>query len=491
MTQLHTTTSAAQTERKTGPTARAARSRRAPGPRGNLLLGSAVALQRDSLEFYTDMAQRYGEVVRTRLLLWPTYLVFHPDGVRHVLQEHHQNYDRNLFLYKGLRPFFGEGLATSSGPSWLQHRRLMQPAFHRTRLAALGTMMTDAIGDMLTGWQTTAQQEQPLEVNQEMLRLTLRMLGQALFRVDLSDQTDVIGQAFTNLLTLLGEYVYLPFPPLSVPTPGNRRMQAGLRTLNAVVQRLIEERRKPQQAAQHDLLSMLLEAQDEESGQGLSDRQVRDEVFTLLFAGHETTANALTWALYLLAQHPAVEQRLQAEVDTVLAGRTPTVEDLSRLPYTRMVLEETLRLYPPGATIPRRAIAADLIGGFAIPANSLVFLTPYVTHRHPDFWEQPEVFDPQRFTPERVAARHRFAYFPFGGGPHLCIGQHFALIEAQLALAMIAQRYQLRLVPGQRIEPQVMVTIRPRSGVQMTLRSREPMPGRAPLRTSHQNGWLG
>jgi cytochrome P450 len=442
-------------------------------------LGSAVALQCDPLKFYSDMAQRYGEVVRTRLLFWPTYLVFHPDGVRHVLQEHHQNYDRQLFLYKGLGPFFGEGLATSSGPAWLQHRRLMQPAFHRARLAALGTLMTDAIGDMLTGWQTTAQQEQPLEVDQQMLRLTLRILGQALFRVDLSDETDVIGQAFTHLLTLLGEYVYLPFPPLSVPTPGNRRMQAGLRTLNAVVQRLIEERRQPQQTAQHDLLSLLLEAQDEESGQGLSDRQVRDEVFTLLFAGHETSANALTWALYLLAHHPAVEQRLQAEVDMVLAGQTPTVEDLGRLPYTRMVLEETLRLYPPGATIPRRAIAADVIGDVAIPANSLVFLTPYITHRHPDFWEQPEVFDPQRFTSERVAARHRFAYFPFGGGPHLCIGQHFALMEVQLALAMIAQRYQLRLVAGQRIEPQVIVTIRPRSGVKMMLHRREPGPGNA------------
>ncbi len=478
MAQQRTSTPAAETAAKRVTGAYAAGSRTAPGPRGNLLLGNAVALQRDPLGFYTDMAHRYGEVVRTRLLFWPTYLVFHPDGVRHILQEHHQNYDRNLFLYQGLRPFFGEGLATSSGPSWLQHRRLMQPAFHRPRLAALGTLMTDAIRDMLTRWQTTAEQEQPLEVDQEMLRLTLRMLGQALFRVDLSDETDAIGQAFTSLLTLLGEYVYLPFPPLSVLTPRNRRMQTGLRTLNAIVQHLIEERRKPQ-TAQHDLLSLLLEAQDEESGQGLSDRQVRDEVFTLLFAGHETTANALTWALYLLSHHPAVELLLHEEVDTVLAGQTPTVEHLSALPYTRMVLEETLRLYPPGATIPRRAIAADVIGGFAIPANSLVVITPYVTHRHPDFWKQPEVFDPERFTPERVAARHRFAYFPFGGGPHLCIGQHFAMMEAQLVLAMIAQRYRLSLVAGQRIEPKVMVTIRPCSGVKMTLRRREPMPGSA------------
>lgn len=242
MTQSRTTTSAAEAAMKTVPTAHAAGSRRAPDPRGTLLLGSAGALQRDPLGFYTDMTHRYGEVVRTRLLFWPTYLVFHPDGVRHVLQEHHQNYDRHLFVYQGLRPFFGEGLATSSGPSWLQHRRLMQPAFHRVRLAALGTLMTDAIRDMLTRWQTAAEQEQPLEVGQEMLRLTLHILGQALFRVDLSDETDAIGQAFTSLLTLLGDYVYLPFPPLSVPTPRNQRMQTGLRTLNAVVQRLIEER---------------------------------------------------------------------------------------------------------------------------------------------------------------------------------------------------------------------------------------------------------
>jgi cytochrome P450 len=390
--------------------------------------------------------------------------------VRHILQENHQNYDRDLFLYKGLRPFFGEGLGTSSGPSWLYHRRLMQPAFHRTRLEALATLMTGTIANLLAGWQTAAEQERPLEMSQEMLRLALGILGQTLFRVDLSDETDSIAQAFTDLLALLGEYLYLPFPPLSVPTPRNRRMQARLHALNAIVQRLIEERRQSR-AREYDLLSLLIEAQDEESGQGLSDRQLRDEIFTLLFAGHETTANTLTWALYLLAQHPEEQQRVKAEVDSVLAGQVPTVNQLRSLPYTRMVLEETLRLYPPAVTIPRRAITGDVIGGLDIPANSLVFLNPYVTHRHPDFWEQPEVFDPQRFTPERVAARHRFAYFPFGGGPHLCIGQHFAMMESHLALAMIVQRYHLSLLPGQRIEPRAMVALRPSPSVQIMLHS--------------------
>ena len=469
MDQERTSMPATEAAAKRVTGTRAAGSGTAPGPRGNLLLGSAVALQRDPDGFYSDMAQRYGDVVRTRLLFWPTYLVFHPDGVRHVLQEHHQNYDRNLFLYKALQQFVGQGLASTSGPSWLQHRRLMQPAFHHARVTAFGTLITETTRDVLGRWQTAAEQGQPLDVLEEMIGLAMRIIGQALFSVDLRDETDALRQAFTILLTGMEEYFYIPFPPLSLPTPRNRGLQARLRTVNAVVQRLIEEHRKPQ-TAQHDLLSMLLEAQ---SGQGLSDQQVRDEVLTMLLAGHETTAVTLTWALYLLSQHPAVEQRLHEEVDTVLAGQTPTVEHLGALPYTRMVLEETLRLYPAAATVARRAIADDEIGGFPIPANSIVLISCYITHRHPDFWEQPEVFDPERFTPERVAARHHFAYCPFGGGPHLCIGQHFSMMEAQLVLAMMAQRYRLSLVPGQRIEPQVLMSRRPRFGVKMRLSSRE------------------
>jgi len=249
-------------------------------------------------------------------------------------------------------------------------------------------------------------------------------------------------------------------------------MKTGIQTLDAVVHRMIRQRRQ-RQVEREDLLSMLLEAQDEETVEEMSQQQVRDEVLTLLLTGHETAANALTWVWYLLSQHPEVERRLYAELDEVLENQVPCIEHLARLPYTRKVIEETLRLYPPGAMLMRRAIATDMIGGYAIPAKSLVLLSPYVTHRHPDFWDQPEVFDPERFTPERVAARHRYAYFPFGGGPHLCIGKHFAMMEAQLVLAMIAQRYRLSLVPGQRIEPQWMITLRPRFGVKMRLSSRD------------------
>lgn len=260
----------------------------------------------------------------------------------------------------------------------------------------------------------------------------------------------------------------MPFPPLSVPTPRNRRINAAIHTLDAIVQGLIQERR--QRAIERgDVLSLLLLARDEETGQGMSDQQVRDEVMTLLFAGHETTSNLLAWTWFLLATHPEVEQRLQAELDAVLGGRLPTVEDLAHLPYGHRVLEETLRLYPPAWSLARKALVDDKVGGYVLPASTIILMSPYVTHRHPAFWEEPERFDPDRFTPERVAVRPRYAYFPFGGGPRQCIGNTFALMEAHLILATVAQRYRLRLVPDHPVEPQALLTLRPRDGLPMLL----------------------
>lgn len=416
--------------------------------------------------------------MRTRLLFWPCYLIFHPDCVKHVLQGNHQNYDRNLFLYKAPQAFLGKGLATTDGPSWLHEAAIQQPAFHRTRIAAFSALMTEVTAAMLVQWQSIAEQGRPLDIAEEMMRLTLRIIGQALFTVNLSDESDTVGQAFTPVLTLLGSYLYLSFPPLGVPTPRNQRMKAGIQALDAVVQRMIVRIRQ-RQVEREDLLSMLLQDQDEETGERMSDQQVRDEVLTLLFAGHETTANALTWAWYLLSQHPEVERRLRAELDEVLGNQMPSLEHLARLPYTHMVTEETLRLYPPGAMLMRRAIAEDVINGYTIPVGSLVFLSPYVTHRHPAYWDEPEVFNPERFRPERAATRHRYAYFPFGGAPHLCIGNHFAMMEAQLVLATIAQHYRLPLVAGQHVEPQVVTTISPRGGLQVTLRRRVRRANRA------------
>ena len=439
-----------------------------PGPHNHRLLGNARDIQRDPNGFNLSMLQSYGNVVAVRFLLWPTFMIFHPQDIKHVLQENYRNYSKDTYLMQFIKPVLGQGLLTNDGQSWLHQRRLMQPAFHRQHLATFGTMMTTATLAMLERWQHATGQDQPLDMAQEMTRLTMRIVGQALFSIDLGDETQHIGQTFMTLMKLYADYLYNPIPPLGIPSPRNRRIQQTIRALDEVVYGIITAHRR-EYADQVDLLSLLLSARDAETGEEMSDRQVRDEVMTLLLAGHETTANALSWAWYLLSQHPEVEARLHTELEQVLGGQVPTVEHLSRLPYTRMVLEETMRLYPPAIGFNRKALANDEVGGYTVPARTLIWLSPYATHRHPDFWENPEVFDPERFSPERSTGRQHFAYFPFGGGPRLCIGSNFAMMEAQLILATVAQRYRLRLMPGHRVEPEVLLTMRPRNGLPMLL----------------------
>ncbi|GCE28980.1 hypothetical protein KDA_44640 [Dictyobacter alpinus] len=447
--------------------------RKAPGPHSFPPLGSAPAFARDTEGFTFRMWRRYGDLVRVRFLLWPGYLLYHPDHVKMVLHDHHRNYDKPSAMLGSVMPLFGNGLFTSNGESWLHQRRLMQPSFHHKRLEHFGTVMTDATLAMLERWQN--QGEQPLNMETEMTRLTLHIAGLTLFNLDLSSDVNVVGHTFTTMLPQLTRYFLLPFPPLWVPTPRNRRLQTGLKTLNQVVYDMISQRRQRlanSPAEAFDLLSMLLSARDEETGEEMNDQQVRDEVMTLLLAGHETTSATLTWTWYLLSQHPEIEQRLHDEVDRVLGGQIPTVDRLGDLPYTRNVIQEAMRLYPPAFFIIRHAIASDEIGGYPIPANSLIFLMAHMLHRHPAFWEEPERFDPDRFTPERSTNRPRYAYIPFGGGPRLCIGNSLAMMEAQLVLATVAQRYSLRRVPGHPVELQVSVATRPRYGLPLTLHPR-------------------
>jgi cytochrome P450 len=462
-----------QTIPTTPKTRREAGSKRPPGPRSLSPLGSVPAIARDTQAFVLEMWQRYGDIVRFRILFWPAYALYHPDHLKHVLQDNHRNYNKQFPMMSPVRPLFGNGLITNDGESWLHQRRLMQPSFHHKRLAGFGTVMTQTTLTMLEHWQGAASQ--PLDIPLEMMRLTQRIAGLTLFNLDLNNEVDTVGSTFTTLLSLLLKYIFVPFPPLWVPTSRNRRLQAALDTLNNVVYGIIAERRKratDPNTETEDLLSMLLAARDEETSEGMSDQQLRDEVITLLIAGYETTSLTLTWTWYLLSQHPEAEQRLHAELDTVLGGQTPTVDHLGDLPYTRMVIQEALRLYPPAFSMTRYAIADDEIGGYHVPAHSIIFLTPYYTHRHPAFWEDPERFDPERFTPERSAGRPRFAYSPFGGGPRQCIGNTFAMMEEQLVLATVAQRYQLRLLPDHPVEPQVLFTVRPRYGLPMTLHPR-------------------
>jgi cytochrome P450 len=446
--------------------------RTAPGPRGRLLSGVLPEVRRDVLGFLSETARRYGDVVRYRLGPLTSFLITHPDGVRHVLQENVANYTKDHFSYSLARRVVGNGLLTSEGRFWLRQRRLAQPAFHRQRIAAMAGQMVRATSRMLERWAPHAHRGEPLGVMEEMMRLTLAIVGEALFGTELGAQATSVGQSFNVLSEQIATRfrTFRVLPPV-LPFGQDRAFRAATRALDAAVFHIIAERRK-QGEDTGDLLSMFMLARDEETGEQMDDRQLRGEVLTMLVAGHETTATTLGWVWGLLERHPQVEARLHEEVDTVLGGRLPTLEDVPRLSYTRMVVEEALRLYPPVYVFSRKVQKEDVIGGFRIPAGASVDLSPWVTHRHPAIWERPDDFLPERFTPEQAAHRPRYAWFPFSGGPRQCIGNSFAMMEAQLIIATVAQRFRLRSAPGHRLTPEPLITLRPGGGLPMHVERR-------------------
>ena len=441
-----------------------------PGPPGHFLFGCARELRtRGAHIFALNNMRQYGPICHYRILKWPVYFVSHPDYIKHVLQDNHRNYGKNTFAYRMLQLTLGKGLVTSDGDFWLRQRRLAQPAFHRQRIEGFATIMTQATLDMLDRWGSYTDSDHGFDLAQELTRLTLRIAGETLFDIDLTDDADDVGHALSLGLAETTARLSRPLSlPLSIPTPKNRRFLTARRALDSVVYDIIAERRRTQ-ADKGDLLSMLMLAEDEETGERMTDQQLRDEVMTMMLAGHETTANALIWTWYLLAQHPDVEAKLAAELDAVLGGRVPTIADLPNLSYTLKVVQESMRLYPPLYSFSRSATQDDEIGGYHVPAGATVSMSPYAMHRHPDYWDDPERFDPERFSAEAVSARHRFVYIPFAAGPRQCIGNTFALTEVQLVLATVAQRYRLRLVPHHPVEAIAAITLRPRNGVRVTL----------------------
>jgi enediyne biosynthesis protein E7 len=447
----------------TPPEMRARRHKqRPPGPPWHTATWNTIKFARRTLSFLQELRERYGDLVTLPTVVGSWTLVFHPDGVRHVLQENHFNYRKGGVSNQALSLTLGNGLLTNNGDSWRQQRRLIQPLFHRERIAGWGRLMTDSA----LAWLDEIKTQQPLDLFQEMSSLTLNIVCKALFGADMLAYKEQVFQASSAINRLEAQALYVP-GLLFLPTPQRRRLYEARATVYTIVDALIKKRRES--STESDLLTLLLQAQDAETGLGMTDEQVRDEVMTLLAAGQETTANALCWTLVLLSQHPDIEARLREEYQQVLGGRAPQVEDLPQLKLSRMVLEESMRLYPPAWAFARSAINEDEIGGYTIPRGAYVLLFPATTHRHPDFWEQPDVFDPERFAPSRSDGRHRFAYFPFGGGPRLCIGNQFALTEAQLILATILPRYQFRLLPGANVVPEPLITLRPRGGLLMTL----------------------
>lgn len=441
-----------------------------PGP-GSEALKMLPRLRRDPINFFTEMSRKYGGIVRIPVPGYAIHLITKPDPIQHVLLTHQRNYLKGESV-DAIRPLIGNGLASSDGDFWKKQRRLMQPAFRRKRLEQLSGIMIATGQEFMERWAAHAEKGKPLELTDEMMHLTLQVIVKTMFSTDIGDQLETLSSAFETTLDVVNRQSWGYTLPGWLPTPDNIRRWFALRTLNKTVFGLIEKRRASEEE-RHDLLDMLLAAQDPESGAGMTDQQLRDEVMTIFFAGHETTALTLTWAWTLLAEHPQVLSRLQTEVDRVLGERTPGVEDLDSLVYTRMIIDETLRLYPPAWVFVRSAAGEDVIEGYHIPENAFLMLSPYITHHDPDLWENPKKFDPERFGPDRAKDIPKMAYYPFGGGPRMCIGKNFALMEAQLILAMMAQRFTVELLPDQIVEPHYYVTLRPKEDVMVQFSRRE------------------
>jgi cytochrome P450 len=443
----------------------------APGPPGLPLLGNVRAFQGDALEGFQALRRNYGDVVRLSIAGKALYLLFGANEARTVLQDHNKLYLKGRGLAKA-KPLLGEGLLTSEGDFWRSQRRLIQPVFNRNRIEDFGPDMVAVTGEMLSRWDGLARAGEPVNVAKEMMRLTLEIISRTMFATGLEPaDVETVSTSVTQLMHVIGQRIgRLVSIGENWPTPANRRYQGYIASLDEIIYRIIDQRRRSG-LQRDDLLGQLM-ALKEEGQAGMTDRQLRDELMTIFLAGHETTAALLSWCLMLLSQHPAERQKVQAEVDEALAGREPSVADLPNLPYTRWVLDETLRLWPPAWVISRQALEADVIGGYPIPKGSGVLIVPYVIHRHPDYWDNPQGFDPARFSPEREKSRPPYAYLPFGGGPRLCVGNNFALQEAVLALAMVTQRYELDLASGYPVGYSIDFTLRPHNGIWMTIERR-------------------
>jgi cytochrome P450 len=442
-----------------------------PGPKRYPIVGSLPDLAKDPMQFLFGAQRQHGDRFYYQMMNNHVYFLAHPDDIKHVLQDNHRNYYKHK-LYGLVKPLIGEGLLTSEGETWLTNRRLIQPVFHRQRIAGFAEMMQESTVALIETRLRNYHDGRAFDLLPEMMRLTLTVVARALFSRDISGDADEVGRALSYALEFTNRRIMSAIPvPLSVPTPANQTFQRALETLDGVVLGMIQERRQSAEE-QDDLLGMLLSAQDADTGEGMSDRQVRDEAMTLFLAGHETSAAALTWLFYLLSRHVAVYDKLKDEIAQVLQGRAVTLDDLPQLGYTRMVIDETLRLYPPAWMIGRYALRDDMLPGkpVAIPAGTNVSVSPYVTHRHSQFWDNPEGFEPERFSPERAKGRHRYAYFPFAGGPRQCIGNTFALMEMTIIVATLMQHLNLELVSGQTVIPDPGITMRPKGGLLMRLR---------------------
>jgi len=438
-----------------------------PGPRGGYFSGATRDFRRDQLGFYERCAREYGDFVQTKMGPFRVLLIYHPDAIEELLVARNRDFIKSPGV-RLLRPLLGDGLLLSEGDTWLRQRRLIQPAFHRQRIAGYGAVMADCAERHVDGWKP----DDVVDVHAEMMALTQAIVAKTLFDADVSGDAQRAIEAAKVLAEDFGARLQsFRLLPYWLPTPRNLRSRRAIRRLDALVHGIIDARRRSGED-RGDLLSMLIHAQDADDGTRMTARQLRDEVMTLFMAGHETTAVALSWTWYLLGQYPEVDARLADELRAVLGGRPPSVDDLPRLKYAESIVTESMRLYPPAYGLGRQAVRATEIAGHPVAVND-IFITPtWVVHRDSRWFEEPRAFRPERWAGDLAQRLPRFAYFPFGGGPRQCIGNSFATMEAVLIVAAIAQRFRLALVPGQQIRPTPYVTLRPEPGIRVRLERR-------------------
>jgi cytochrome P450 len=442
---------------------------RIPGPRGNALFGLLLDVWRDRLGLMTEVTEKFGDVVRFKMGPKELYFLNHPDHAKHVLVDQAANYHKGIGLIHA-RKVLGDGLLTSEGELWKRQRRTINPAFHRERLSRFSGVVVDEAAALTARWRlrTSTGPVGPVDVVQEMTTLTLAVLGQTLLDADLGAY-ESMGHAFDVVQDqAMFEMQTLNMVPHVLPLPRNFRFRAARRELERIVFDIVEQRSRAGHAGD-DVLARLLADYAGESDEKVRRRRLRDELVTILLAGHETTASTLSWAWYEISCNPEIGERMRAEAVAVLGDGLPTYEDLHRLNYTRMVIQETMRLHPPVWILPRRAIEPDEVAGYHIPAGADVLICPYTLHRHPEFWDEPERFDPDRFDTDRAATQHRYAYVPFGGGPRFCIGNNLGMMEAVFVASMAAREFRLELQPGRKVVAEAMLSLRIRGGLPMII----------------------
>lgn len=437
----------------------------APGPKGHFLLGVLPEIRRDELDYLARLVREYGDICRVKVVNIPAYILSRPDYIESVLITNQKNFIKSVYLRES-KALFGRGILTSDGDFWREQRRMLQPAFHHQRVATYTRVMMKHAAAMLESWHDGEERD----IHQDMMDLTMKIIAEVLFGDDIASKTTEIAEALRVFFDQFDDRFGLYAIPEWLPTPGNVRYRRAIARLNDLVNSLIRQRQAMRQDS-GDLLAALLRARDDNGG-GMSEAQLRDEMMTLFFTGHETTALALSWAWYLLGKNPAVADRLAGEIDKVLEGRQPTYPDLPRLAYAELVMKETLRLYPPAYAVVREAVEDCEIGGYRIPAGATLAMFQWVVHRDPRYFENPEEFVPERWKGDFQKRLPRCAYFPFGAGPRLCIGDGFAKTEVPLLLAAIAQQYRVELVPQYPVLLSPSLTLRPRKGIKVIVRKR-------------------